>query len=215
MSAHPDVDVAPPPVLARLDRSHHRMTGLSEVFAGVLVRAGIAASDVPTGADFASRSRDLLSMLIKDTDHDTGGSATWMHHCVGSRWTRNACIASMSAVKVRCAACRSASDNPDATLTLSNPTDQPIEVSLSFIIRSLSLRDMKISVRGTDLWSTRSLQAERPVETPRFLLPPGETVIDFDTPGDPVKSDNEDDHRLLSFMVQDLQIRLSAPPDAD
>ena len=30
---------------------------------------------------FASRSRDLLSMLIKDTDHDTGGLATWVHHC--------------------------------------------------------------------------------------------------------------------------------------
>jgi hypothetical protein len=93
MSAHPDVDVAPPPVLARLDRSHHRMTGLSEVFAGVLVRAGIAASDVPTGADFASRSPDLLSMLIKDTDHDTAGSTTWCttagnsrrQHSTGSR----------------------------------------------------------------------------------------------------------------------------------
>ncbi len=45
-SAEPDVDVAPSPVLARLHRAHDGVTGAAEVFAGVLVRAGVAAADV-------------------------------------------------------------------------------------------------------------------------------------------------------------------------
>ncbi len=99
-----------------------------------------------------------------------------------------------------------------ATLTLSNPASHPVEVSLSFITRSVSVRDMKVSVRGTELWAAGSLQAKQSVETPRFLIPPGETVVDFDTAGDPVRSENPDDVRLLSFMVQDLQISLFTPP---
>jgi hypothetical protein len=99
-----------------------------------------------------------------------------------------------------------------ATLTLSNPTSRSLAVSLSFITRSVSPRDLKISVRGVDLWSTRSLQSKLSVETPRFLIPPGETAVDFDTPRAPVRPDNWHDERLLSFMVQDLQINLSTPP---
>jgi len=95
-----------------------------------------------------------------------------------------------------------------ATLTLSNPTNQPIEVSLSFVTRSINPRDLHLSVRGVDLWSERLLESKLPVQTPRFLLPPGETVVDFDSSMRPVPSGHWDDDRLLSFMVQDLQINL-------
>jgi hypothetical protein len=99
-----------------------------------------------------------------------------------------------------------------STLTLSNPTARPIDASFSFITRSVSTRDLKISVRGGVLWAARSLQSKLPVQTPRFLIPPGETVVDFDSPESPVLSGSRDDDRWLSFMVQDLQINLSAPP---
>ena len=36
----------------------------------------------------ASRKRDLLSMLTKDTDGDTGGLATWVPHCWRFWWCR-------------------------------------------------------------------------------------------------------------------------------
>ena len=96
-----------------------------------------------------------------------------------------------------------------ATLTLSNPTNRPIEVSLLFTTGSISPRDLKISVRGAALWSARALRAKVPVQTTPFLIPPGETVIDFDSPGSPVQSGHWNDDRLLSFLVQDLQIEFS------
>jgi hypothetical protein len=99
-----------------------------------------------------------------------------------------------------------------ATLTLSNPTNCPIEISLSFTTGSINPRNLKISVRRVDLWSTRSLQSKLAVQTPRFLIPPGDTAVDFDSPGSPVQSGHWNDDRLLSFMVQDLQVNLSAPP---
>src|SRR6266568_2691418 len=40
------VDVTPSPVLARLERSHNRVLGLSEVLRGVFVLRGVAAADV-------------------------------------------------------------------------------------------------------------------------------------------------------------------------
>ena len=40
------------------------MTGLSEVFAGVLVRAGIAASDVPTGQAHAQVRPGVVAVLF-------------------------------------------------------------------------------------------------------------------------------------------------------
>jgi hypothetical protein len=45
---HDLVDVTPSPVLARLERSHDRVLGLSEVFGGVFVLRRVAAADVTT-----------------------------------------------------------------------------------------------------------------------------------------------------------------------
>ena len=99
-----------------------------------------------------------------------------------------------------------------ATLTLVNPTAELVEVGLSFTTRSIFPRDLKVSVRGAALWSTRSMQSKLPVQTGRCLLPPGETVVNFDSSIPPVVSGSGGDTRLLTFLVQDLQIVLSAPP---
>ncbi len=98
-----------------------------------------------------------------------------------------------------------------ATLTLSNAADRPVEARLSFVTRSICLRDLRISVRGAELWSAPAVQAKVSVETPGFLLPPGMTVVDFDSSERPVESGTRNDDRRLSFLVQDLQISLSAP----
>jgi hypothetical protein len=99
-----------------------------------------------------------------------------------------------------------------ASLNLSNPTAQPVEVSLSFTTKSISPRDLNVSVHGEELWSTRSLQSDLPAQTRRFLLPPGETVVDFDSFTPPAPSGSRHDNRRLSFRVKDLQIDLPAPP---
>ena len=99
-----------------------------------------------------------------------------------------------------------------ATLTLLNPTAQPVEVSLSFTTKSICPRDLNVSVRGAELWSMRSMQPNLLVKTTRFMLPPGETVVDFNSPTPPVLSGTPGDDRLLSFKVKDLEIDLSAPP---
>jgi hypothetical protein len=98
-----------------------------------------------------------------------------------------------------------------ATLTVSNPTAQPVAVTLSFVTRSVSQRDLTVSVRGVSLWSARSLESKVPVQTPPFLVPPGETVVDFVSSGSPVRSGHWNDDRLLSFMVQDLLVNVSVP----
>ena len=71
---------------------------------------------------------------------------------------------------------------------------------------------MNVSVRGAELWSMRSMQPNLLVKTTRFMLPPGETVVDFNSPTPPVLSGTPGDDRLLSFKVKDLEIDLSAPP---
>ncbi|SHW54334.1 Uncharacterised protein [Mycobacteroides abscessus subsp. abscessus] len=48
-STQPDVDVAPPPALPRLDRAHHGMARATVVLVGVLVRTGITTADLSAG----------------------------------------------------------------------------------------------------------------------------------------------------------------------
>jgi hypothetical protein len=98
-----------------------------------------------------------------------------------------------------------------ATLVITNPTKKPLEAGLAFSVRSLSPRDLKIGVRGTGLWETSALQSIQSVETSRFLLPPGQTVVDFESSEAPTRSDNITDPRQLSFLVQDLRIKLTYP----
>jgi hypothetical protein len=100
-----------------------------------------------------------------------------------------------------------------ATLVLVNPTAQPVEARLSFQTRSICSRDLVIRVRGAELWSMQAMRPVVPVETGRFLLPPGETVVDFESHTPTVASGHLRDDRQLSFMVTDLQVELSVPSD--
>ena len=96
-----------------------------------------------------------------------------------------------------------------ATMTITNSSAQAMEVRLSFVSRSLTPRDFKISMLGRSLWSSRRLYAHRKIEIAPFWVPPGETVIDFDTTGAPASPGLNNDKRQLAFMVEDLQVALS------
>jgi len=98
-----------------------------------------------------------------------------------------------------------------ATLVICNPTRQTMEAGLSFTVRSISRRDLMVRVRDGQLWTTPELQSSIAVETMRFLVPPGETVVEFESTADPVRLEHGDDQRPLSFLVQDMQISQSAP----
>jgi hypothetical protein len=46
---HDFIDVAPHPILTRLERTYHRVLGGVKVLRGVLILRGVAAADVPAG----------------------------------------------------------------------------------------------------------------------------------------------------------------------
>lgn len=98
------------------------------------------------------------------------------------------------------------------TVTMVNPTAQTFAVALSFATKSISRRDLKVAVRGVDEWSTPAMQARQFVQTGRFLLPPGETVICFESSNPPVSPGTGGEDRRLSFMLQDLTAELTAVP---
>jgi hypothetical protein len=102
-----------------------------------------------------------------------------------------------------------------ASLLITNPTGNTLEAGLSFTTRSISPRELAIRVRGVSVWMAHSVQPKESVQTARFPLPPGETVVTLETPVPAVPSGRNDDDRRLSFMVQDLQINLSVPPAGD
>jgi hypothetical protein len=102
-----------------------------------------------------------------------------------------------------------------ATLMIVNPTTRPLEAGLSFETRSICPRDLTVSVRGVELWSSRSVQESTGVRTARFTLPPGETTVDFSSAIPPAFAGTPGDPRRLSFRVKDLQIDLSMPPGSN
>jgi hypothetical protein len=71
---------------------------------------------------------------------------------------------------------------------------------------------LTISVHGNEVWSAPAVRSNQAVETRPFLVPPGVTMVSFDTSIEPVPSDDEKDSRRLAFTVQDLRLSLSATP---
>jgi hypothetical protein len=99
-----------------------------------------------------------------------------------------------------------------ANLLITNPTGSALEAGLSFTTRSISSRRLEVRVRGVSVWTAPSVKPKESVLTARFPLPPGDTIVSLETPLPAVPSGRSADDRRLSFMVQDLQISLSAPP---
>jgi len=99
-----------------------------------------------------------------------------------------------------------------ASLVLANTGADPLRVSLAFASESLVPRDLRLSVRGTVVWegAIAAKPALTPVRTEAFLLPPGETVVDFITPQ--AVSPPGDDVRPLAFMVSEPSLVVAPVP---
>lgn len=98
-----------------------------------------------------------------------------------------------------------------ARVVLINPAPKPVEAALAFALQSLSPRDVAVTVQGATVWSGRIAPALQAAKSARFLLPPGPTVITFETL-QPPESPNTADSRLLTLRLRKLEIQLSAPP---
>jgi hypothetical protein len=101
--------------------------------------------------------------------------------------------------------------NKRASLVLVNPTKRTVEVEMFFTTRSICPRDLAMSTTGAEIWSRRVDAAPIKVQTPKFLLSPGETTITFSSPQAPVRPDSPGDDRQLAFFLQDLRFNLAAP----
>lgn len=98
-----------------------------------------------------------------------------------------------------------------ATLVLVNPAPGPLTAELAFTTTSVTPRDLAITVDGTPVWSGHVTAAPQTVRTAEFLLPPGPTRVNLDSPQPPAPPFVTDSRRL-AFLVKDLQLRLGAPP---
>jgi hypothetical protein len=100
---------------------------------------------------------------------------------------------------------------PEANVLITNPAQQPLEAELSFVAHSVTPRSLEIKVRGIRVWAGSVAGAAVIVRTSRFLLPPGATRVNLRT-AEPLTRPDLTDDRLVSFRLQNLQLRLIAPP---
>lgn len=101
--------------------------------------------------------------------------------------------------------------HPQAEMALDNADPRPLAAELTFTTVSVNPRDLTITARGATLWTGRLTDVPRKVQTVRFALPPGRTIVAFATPQAPVVASAWDD-RAFAFLLKDLQIRLEPGP---
>jgi uncharacterized membrane protein len=98
------------------------------------------------------------------------------------------------------------------SLTLTNPTGSAVEGSLAFETRSISVQRLDVRVRGVNIWSTTAGIRTQTAHSTRFQLPPGDTIVTFETDRAPLPFSGQNrDTRHLSFTVQDLRLEMTQP----
>lgn len=93
-----------------------------------------------------------------------------------------------------------------ATITIVNPAHQTLSADVSFLTRSICPRDLEVTVRGVRLGTLQLRRHDQPFQSGRFLLPSGQTAIEFESSIPAVPSGNPHDRRYLSYRVKDLRI---------
>jgi hypothetical protein len=112
----------------------------------------------------------------------------------------------------------------DATIVLSNARSHPVEVELTFSTLSPLSRDLRVSVQKKEIWPGRNVNhtviwsgqidyVHQFVRTQKFIFPPGEIAVSFETSRPPAVR-GIDDPRELTFMLADLQISVTEPRPA-
>jgi hypothetical protein len=102
-----------------------------------------------------------------------------------------------------------------ATVILANPSKHPVQARLSFQSRSITPREVTITVRGVVVWAGHSGTLNQAISTRPFLVPPGQTLVEYTASGEPVVPGNPADSRPLSFVVQDIELNLSEARPGD
>jgi hypothetical protein len=108
----------------------------------------------------------------------------------------------------------------NATLVLSNGRSHSVEAELTFRTLSPLPRDLSVSVQTkaigpgrTVIWSGQVDYGPQSARTRKFIFPPGESIVNFETSQPPAVR-GIDDPRELTFMLADLQILVTDPPPA-
>ena len=91
-------------------------------------------------------------------------------------------------------------------LVLANTGREPLEAHVSFSTESLVPRELRLSVRGATVWAgpVAAKPVVTAVQTTDFLLPPGETAVEFTTPQE--VSPPGEDVRPLAYQIRGLLI---------
>jgi hypothetical protein len=92
-----------------------------------------------------------------------------------------------------------------AALVLANGGLLPLETELSLQARTAGPREVTVSVRGSVIWQGRLAPGPSPssLRAQKFILPPGETVVEFSLPSSAAPS---------AFAVSGLRLGVAAVP---
>jgi hypothetical protein len=86
-----------------------------------------------------------------------------------------------------------------------NPHPYALAGPLSFSLRALTPRHVRVSLNGKPLWGGTAGFVASSGQAPAISLPPGTSVLQFDSPEPPLPP-SADDERSLSFALCGLQI---------
>lgn len=96
-----------------------------------------------------------------------------------------------------------------ATVTVRNPQPFPLVANLTFGVRANSARHVSVVTGGRTLWHAQLGRGELArVQVAGVVLPPGETVLRFETDSPGARTPNGDP-RELAFSLRDLKIELT------
>ena len=95
------------------------------------------------------------------------------------------------------------------TIRVDHPRPETLPATLSFSVYSRGERHLRLTVGGQVLWEGVTGPTVRSVDGLPLLLPPGETLVRFETPEAPDRA--PDDARRLTFRLSRLQIDAPEP----
>lgn len=93
----------------------------------------------------------------------------------------------------------------DASIELENAHDRPLKVTLQFMARSLSNRDMQVWIGGEHLRTMQVSTDLRPLRTLPVIIPPGKVTVWLRSSQPPTRA-SEFDERLLGFAAYSIVV---------
>jgi hypothetical protein len=95
-----------------------------------------------------------------------------------------------------------------AAIVLNNPHPFPVLVRMRFAVNSLNPRDIRVT-HGEEIWWTATLGRDRRrVDFKNVVIPPGETVIQFESEEPSESPSSFGDPRKLAFRMYNFELQL-------